>query len=194
MNPCRNQREKVTLLACGALDSAAANRTRQHVQDCVACREYLREMSAVVAAQVAAARNLPDATVSPCVFRRVTEAIKAKSHPSRQDPTGIPTARWWPLAGLVTIAMGIAVAVGWIPWHRIPDPVAVAITSPSVSPAPPSLRLSSAPENSNLIGYRLALNRSPEAFDNRLEIEAVRPSEEPILPVRSRSRWVDFGL
>ena len=61
-NPC--DREAVTLLACSALDNAEADRTRRHLQQCAACRDYFRQLSEVCASHSNAARQLPTAEVS----------------------------------------------------------------------------------------------------------------------------------
>lgn len=183
-HPC--DREAVALLACSALEAAEAGRTRRHLEQCPACRDYFREMSELCAVQAAAARRLPEAEVSERLHRRVAVAIRVRSRTGWDPLRELGKARWLPAAG----AAAVLLVFGFSAAHFIPSPSPTA-SQPLLPPPPGENRESG---SSNLLSYRLALNRSPEELDRLLAHEAALPTLSGTISLRPASAWVDAGL
>ena len=178
-------RQAVALLAGSALDPDEASRTRRHIDQCLVCRDYFRQMTEVCAVQAAAAQQLQNAEVSVCLHGRIATAIRAESRGWRDVFLAACGTRWLRIttatAALLLLVGGLAVL------RQLPPPAQLA--------GQPALSLPSRKEpagtGTRLIAYRLALNHSPEEFDRLLAHEATRPASPPVLSIRLNWVWVD---
>ena len=185
-NPC--DREAVTLLACSALDNAEADRTRRHLQQCAACRDYFRQLSEVCASHSNAARQLPTAEVSVRLRSRILTSLKPRSRPWWGELPAVLAARWLQLAGAA--AFGLLLAAGLMQPRRPASPSPLAEQPGPPTPTPAATE-SAEPK---LMAYRMALNRSPEEFDRLLTHKASRLGFDSTVPFRAGWARVDPGL
>jgi anti-sigma factor RsiW len=179
--PCPRHRESVALLASSTLDAGESSSVRAHLQGCPACRHYFAELSAICAEQSGAGQALPAVAVRPALYRRVAAAI-------RVSPPG-PAAPWlaaWPMRPLSfagAAALLLACLGGWALLRPAPAaerPQAKINAIQTVRPYSPGPAAVVSPQ---FLAYRLALNRSPEAFERMLSAEEARPAHSEGPPV-----------
>ncbi len=187
MKPCAAHRESVALLASSALSSAESGLLHEHLRACLACREYFAEISAVCADHSGAAAALPTVEVPPRVYHRVTSAIRSSSSPAKSGGWAAWTMGRFQIAGVAVLLL--ASLGSWTLFRPVPAPVPMGGPVKSVAVAV------SAPEigSPKLLAYRLALNRSPEAFEQLLTAEAAQPVQAPDLPVLRNLARADSG-
>ncbi len=165
MKPCARHRESIALLAAASLEEGETPGLKQHLEQCPSCRAYLREMSVLCERHSTAAHQLPAAEVSMRFQARVASAIRAGD--ARHTP-GISIPLWFRIASVTAVVLMIAGV--FMLFHQPTPPAQIAeqlIPEPERKGEPDKI-------SANLITYRLALNRSPEALDQLLAQEAAR--------------------
>lgn len=185
--PC--DREAVALLASASLDAASTDRTRGHLQQCPACREYFRELSEVCTGHSRAAQRLPAAEVSARLRGRILMSIKPRPRRGWWDFEAALGMRFGGLAGAALLALLLAAGL----MSRHPPAGTSPLAAHSESPSPTS---EVPPEGTQpkLMAYRLALNRSTDEFDRLLAREAARAAVRPTPALRPGMAWVDSEL
>jgi len=189
MNSTPCDRQSVALLTCESLPTEAAAELRQHLQQCAACREYFRELSAVCGAHASAARSLPAAETSARLHRRVAAGIRARPRSAWREFFAANRPLGLNLAG-AAVALGLLLLLGLIWSRHSTPPVRVTVSSAPTPQAEPE----SFPTGSSLMAYRLALNRSSEDLDRLLTREAARPANNSAASFRSDLARLDAGL
>ena len=171
MKTCARYRKSIALLAAASLAARETAEVKRHLEQCPSCRAYFQETSVLCERHSTAAHQLPAAEVAPRVYARVASAIRGRD-PRNLPGSGIPL--WLRIASVATAVLMIA---GWFALvHRPTPPTQIAgelTPEPERKGEPDTV-------SANLITYRLALNRSPEALDQLLDHEADRstfPSE-----------------
>lgn len=183
MRPCASRRESVALLASGACPDDQADELRRHLKTCAGCRESFRRLAEVRDEHVAAATNLPEASVPSRLLNRVASRIRVDAEPRRGAPWTSVLLDW---RGIVGWAALLAVVVGGALWFREPSKPAPTLSGTGVSQPPSVARTTTAPPSGNrLVSYRLALNHSPEALEAMLQAETVRSAPPPRITLRS---------
>lgn len=187
MKPCAAHRESVVLLASSALSSAESGPVREHLQACPACRDYFAQISAVCADHSGAASALPMVEVPPRVYHRIASATRSTSSPAKANGWAPWTMGRFQIAGVAVLLL--AFLGSWTLFRPVTAPTPVSGPAKSVAAA------ISAPEagTPKLLAYRLALNRSPEAFEQMLTAEVTRAAHAPDLPVPRNLAHADSG-
>ncbi|HTH47854.1 MAG TPA: hypothetical protein VMB21_10115 [Candidatus Limnocylindria bacterium] len=186
MKACATHREAVALLASSALGDEESGPLKEHLQACPSCRAYFAEISAICVAHAEAVRALPAAADRPQLYHRVATAIRPSARPSEARGWAALLGRPWQLAGAAGLLLA---AVGsWSLLRPAPSPVPLPARSTAASVASPE---SVGPQ---FLAYRLALNRSPEAFERLLTAEAAQPSYSSGLPVLRNLAGSDSGF
>ncbi|MSU61710.1 MAG: hypothetical protein EXS31_04815 [Pedosphaera sp.] len=172
MKTCARYRESIALLAAASLEARETAEVKRHLEQCPSCRAYFQETSVLCDSHTTASRQLPSEEVSPRIYARVASAIRGRD-PRSMPGSGIPL--WLRIASVAAVVLMIA---GWFALlHRPTPPTQIAgelTPEPERKGEPDTV-------SANLITYRLALNRSPEALDQLLNHEAARSnfSSEP---------------
>ena len=193
MKPCTIPRESVALLASSALSDTEAGPIREHLLVCPACRDYFAELTAICTAHSGAAQALPAMEVRAQIYHRVASAIRSSTPAPKAN--WLAALRMGPLPFAGAAALLLVCLGGWALLRPAPGKTQAHVASvpsvPSVSRPEPALAAVGGPK---FLAYRLALNRSPEAFEQMLTAEEARPfynAGAPMLRTLARSE-ADF--
>ena len=187
MKPCAAHRESVALLASSALSSAESGPVREHLQTCPTCREYFAQISAVCAEHAGTAAALPRVEVPPRMYHRVASALHSSSSPAKASGLVAWTMGRFQIAGVAVLLF--AFLGSWSQFRPGPVPATVIRPVKSVPISVPRSEIGSP----KLLAYRLALNRSPEAFEQLLTAGSAQPVQVPPLPVLRNLAHADSG-
>ena len=174
-------REAVALLANSALTPPEAAVAEHHLADCPACRAYFQKISALCAEHSTANVDLPNPEVSPRLRGRIMAAVRSGSG---RRSEGFITGRGigWTHGVTATLACLILIGGSWVLFRQQIPPVAAPITTRHDSERSPKPVQRTAGQT--LMSYRLALNRSPDAFEVLLSQESGRSSSESFKELR----------
>ena len=80
-NPCGQQRENISLLAAGVLPEREKNEVQNHLRECAACRQYLKEIKSVTVPLANWAESRPQIQPDAAAQRRWGKAIEMAGQP-----------------------------------------------------------------------------------------------------------------
>jgi hypothetical protein len=153
MKACAEHKKELALLAIDALEEPAAESLRAHVETCLGCRSYLRELDEVAANMRRA--EAPETDLSPFLLRRV--------RPRLLEERPLPKSPW----RLLVSAAAAIVFILFI-YPRVHPKVAL----PPPTPAPVSAVKSI---DQTVLNYQMAANQSLERLDAILTEQGKRP-------------------
>lgn len=96
-DPCRRQRQNLTLLAAGVLPETEKSQISTHLAACADCRTYFDQVKAVTAPLAKLAESLPQLQPSQLAQARWSRAILAAGQPGavRRPTPAIVFREWW---------------------------------------------------------------------------------------------------
>ena len=182
MNTCEQNRERLALLALGALDAAEAKPLQSHLEACEICRQFRNEISAV-AKTLSDVKTRDDIETSEVFHQSLARKIRAEKPQSLWSGVleylKAPSFDWraaLPAMGALALLI-VSLAVLHSPNAPMP-PKTVASNVSGLDHAAPPPTISS---------YQLAANESLEEFDRLLDRQAFRnPSHLPIYTAFAR--------
>lgn len=172
MNPCPSYQQRLVLLASGVADRSEAALLRRHCDQCPECASYLRELS-VVCDGLRERGSTSGESVADNGFHQAWISRIARHREAVPPPRFRGTlAGWLGQAGARALIGGVAVALvvgAWLAWenHRFsPGGATVGVSSAGASADLGTWSMDSSTVSAR--SYRLAANRSAEAFDQLL--------------------------
>jgi Putative zinc-finger len=172
MNPCKQHKMNLALLAAGALDNAESRRLQQHLVECPGCRQYRQELLEICNEHSWAGENLAPLDASEEFHFRLEHRIRSREPAPQRTPTSFDWrfALNWKIAISTAAAVALVLAV-----LQFRPKTEVAESIPPIS-KPKAIRPAGVESKPSFLAYRLAANRSLEALDALLASEATKSS------------------
>ena len=204
MKPCSRHQPRLAWLAAGVLPDDEAQSLREHCDQCPACREYLKSMTALCAEQ----RKSAEAFLSPTAEAEAAalefhQRWRQRLHQSSgaSAASGSKGVSWLSairgprfvlgLGGVIAVTLVLATLF----WGQ--PPVTPTPTQPSANVAAPmpdhTDAMDLAERSDSLRSYRLAMNAPATALDALLAQNATKPM--PTAPgFRALQREIGTGI
>ena len=183
MKACDRNKKSLSLLAIGDLRPAEAAEMRSHIQMCVGCRDYFREISDLAGELKTVAATTPAIEASPSFHRSLARRIESEARSSsRADVFSLPPMRgWnWRLVAPTAVVTLVLATLLLIPRQSRQS---VTIDAPAVA-----TRSGITP---SLATYHALANTSWDALDRELTREAAAvPTGPPIYAASSTARAI----
>jgi anti-sigma factor RsiW len=164
MKPCKQNAQAITDLALGSLNDSAANRLREHLQDCAGCRHYLAQISQVTDALA----NTPlrtDIQSSELFHRKLLSRLQTEDRFSFWH-----SFRDFLLRPRFAIAVAGTVAViALLTFWPSPAKPQAHVQIPTTNDAGKTADL-----DPSVANYKNLLNRSPEELDDLIARQATQ--------------------
>jgi anti-sigma factor RsiW len=179
MKPCADRKEAIALLATGALAASETAALRAHLQKCAACGAYASQLGAICAQLGESVTTAPVVGLPPGFHARLKHRIQSEQQ-AALSASALEALRvlFTParlISAIAVLALGLCLAL-WMGPHRIDvlDPAVSQVRPPPVSPV--SGTVAGLSNDSTLMAYQAAFNRSYEDFDALVTQNARRNS------------------
>jgi anti-sigma factor RsiW len=161
MNPCRKNKRRIAWMATGVLETADAERLREHLETCPGCRHHWENMCAL--SERLKAAELPDVEPTGSFHRRVLQKIREEEKAAPLFAWDAALRRLWGERRLATLAVGGALGIATLLWMQSFRPEDRGSARVHIEETTETAR--SAPLPSTLGSYRRAGDISFENLD-----------------------------
>jgi hypothetical protein len=114
MKPCRANKQRITWMAAGVLETAEAETLREHLETCPGCRGHWESMASL--SERLNAADLPHLEPSESFHRRVVRKIRKEEETGRLFVWVTSLRRLWVKRPLATIAAGSVLGIVTVLW------------------------------------------------------------------------------